>query len=488
MLGQAFVFLLGCAWLWTVAFILEMVVPTLALKLLFARIQFIGIVTLPIAWLHLSLVHTGGRLHPLLWAIIGSVAATILLFIWVVPMPNPFWGEPSLVLLKGGQFSVDYDYGPLFTRILMPFTHLLILSSLGLLFHLLFQPHVVYKRQTSLIIIGTLIPLVVNILYLFKLTPVTNINFSSATLSITGLLYGYALFKYHYLDWFPVARDVIFEHMSDAVLVLNEQGIIIDANNSARALASDPLNLIGQYYHGVKVLYLEEVDHDGTQDFEVAQDGNPFRIEERLFHVTFGHVNAPRGHGRYTIVLYHDVTEREKLHEQIAEMGRRDPLTGVFNRRELLLHIEQFSKEAFDTHVPLSLLMLDIDGFKRINDTYGHEAGDRALEVFAKTLFRNIQVSDIVGRYGGDEFIIASLGMDEEAARQLAERIRVQVASLVLASRLGNFTLEVSLGAKTYRFSDSQESIDPLSVMLAEVDSALYIAKREGKNRVVHLF
>ena len=188
------------------------------------------------------------------------------------------------------------------------------------------------------------------------------------------------------------------------------------------------------------------------------------------------------------MVLFHDVTEREKLHEQIAELGRRDPLTGVFNRRELLLHIEQFSKEAFDTHVPLSLLMLDIDGFKRINDTYGHEAGDRALEVFAKTLFRNIQVSDIVGRYGGDEFIIASLGMDEEAARQLAERIRVQVASLVLASRLGNFTLEVSLGAKTYRFSDSQESIDPLSVMLAEVDSALYIAKREGKNRVVHLF
>ena len=326
-----------------------------------------------------------------------------------------------------------------------------------------------------------------NILYLFKLTPVTNINFSSATLSITGLFYGYALFKYHYLDWFPLARDVIFEQMADGVLVLNEQGVIIDANNSARNLVSDTENLIGQFYSDIKALYLDEVDRDGNEEFEVAQDGNPFRIEERLFHVTFGHVNAPRGHGRYTMVLYHDVTEREKLHEQIAELGRRDPLTGVFNRRELLFYLEQFYKEAFNTDMPLTLLMLDIDGFKHINDTHGHEMGDRALEVFTKTLLQCIQVTDVLGRYGGDEFIIASLGMDEDEATRVAERIRSEVALRTISSQIGSFTLHVSLGVKTFRFSGSTKVPEDTSAMLAAVDDALYAAKKGGKNQAVFL-
>lgn len=486
LIGRAFLFLLACAWLWTGAFILELIATSLEAKLLFARVQFIGIVSLPVAWLNFALVHVGRRLKVWLWVPIYLVVVLSLVFVLFVPLPNLFWGSPSLIQV-GTAFSVmDYDYGPLFTFVLMPFTNIMILASLGLLVHLLLEHHALYKRQTLLIIVGTLIPLVMNILYILGITPVAHINYSTASLSITGVLFGYALFKFRYLDVYPLARDTIFEQMQDAVLVLNERMMVIDANRAAVDLVPDSVRLVGSDYSDIETMYLHENLFDALLGTGKSRPEEPFAIGERLFDVTVKQVEDQRGQGSCTIVLFHDVTEREALHKRIEELGRRDPLTGVFNRRELILRIERFYDEAYTKRMPLSLLMLDIDSFKQINDTYGHDMGDRALETFAKVIFHSIQTSDIVGRYGGDEFIVVSLGTTLDRAIEMAESLRRKISSHVLCSPIGDFSMEVSLGVKTFDFSGDERLADPAAKLLMDVDEVLYSAKREGKNRTAY--
>lgn len=460
---------------------MELVSVSLEAKILFARIQFIGIASLPIAWLHFALVYTGRHLHRSFWITIFGITAVVLFFVLFAPLPNIFWGHPALAGLGERFNAVDYDYGPLFYRVLMPLTNLLILASLGLLVHLWAQRHVVYTRQTSLIIVGTIIPLVTNILYVFGITPVPHMNYSSAMLSITGMLFGSALFKYQYLELYPLARDVIFEQMNDAVLVLNDKNLIIDANRRAEQLFSDPVDLVGSDFG--TALHADVLK--GMEGMETGRSEEAVAIRGNLYDVTYNRVEGRQGHGSCTVILFHDVTERETLHRKIEELGRRDPLTGVYNRRELIAHIEKFYTYAFSEHLSLSIIMLDIDGFKDINDTYGHETGDKALEIFAKILYKTIQPNDIVGRYGGDEFVIVSMGSDSDQAGLLAETIREQVSSRIIPTSQGSFSLKVSLGVKTFLFDGSTPMTDTATGLLSEVDKVLYMAKGAGKDRVV---
>jgi diguanylate cyclase (GGDEF)-like protein len=484
-LGRAFLFLITSAFIWTVAFILELSTLSLSGKLLFARIQFVGIVALPIAWLHLALVHTGRTLHRVLWSLILAVGVGTLVFVLFVPLPNLFWGSPSLVQLGKRFASMDYDYGPLFTLVLMPYTMILILISMGLLVNLLVRSHSVYRSQTLLILIGTLLPLSVNVLYLVGITPLQHVNYASATLSVTGLLFGYALFRYRYLDLYPLARDMIVEQLPDAVLVLNGNQVIIDANRMAKTLFPSTRELIGLDYSVFEKSFLEDTLLDVMVGTERKRADDPIPINGRLFDISKDQVEVTYGQGNYTVVMFHDVTEREELYQRIEELGRRDPLTGVLNRRELTSRIDEIARDAAKDGSPLSIFMLDIDGFKEVNDTYGHKAGDIALETFAKILYKGIQPTDFVGRYGGDEFVITAPDTAEEDVIALAQRIREEVVSRVLDVGSGSFRMKVSIGVVTFRFSKDFSSTDPSSKLLSEADAALYSAKREGKNRVV---
>lgn len=478
--GRAFLFLLICAWIWTVGYIFELYAKSLATKLVFAQIQYIGITSIPIAWLRLASIHTGRRLPKGVWLASAVIALATLIQVFFISRPNLFWAYPSLVSVTPNLLTVNYDYGPWFYYILTPYIFILVLASLGMLIHMLVQPHMVYKRQTLLIIGGTLIPLVLNILYVLDITPVSHLNYASASLSLTGVLYGYALFKYRYLDLFPLARDVLFEQMHDAVLVLNDQDSIVDANRAAQKLFTDQLDLVGKSYDKIRATYFHDV---ASKMPEGDTPGTPVAIGKRMYDVTYNHVIDQRGRGSFALILFHDVTEREILHQQIAELGRRDPLTGVYNRRELLTQLVNLSHEAYEQQVPLPVLMLDLDGFKRVNDKYGHEAGDRTLELLAKILFRCIEPSDMVGRYGGDEFVIASLGSSQERAIQLGERIRKEVSQSTLSSAHGTYTIQVSIGVRCFHFSE-QPDHDVASWILSEADAMLYAAKRAGKNRV----
>lgn len=168
----------------------------------------------------------------------------------------------------------------------------------------------------------------------------------------------------------------------------------------------------------------------------------------------------------------------------------KDPLTGVFNRRGFTEEVERMmaaiekerthgrSKSKFSL-TALGFIMLDIDNFKRLNDTYGHDAGDAALKAVAKTLESHVRQSDFVGRWGGEEFVIALLGANENDCASVAEHLRQEIETQTLKFKNKKMLLSASFGAAEFKRRDGLESL------IKKADKAMYVAKTTGKNQVV---
>ena len=175
-----------------------------------------------------------------------------------------------------------------------------------------------------------------------------------------------------------------------------------------------------------------------------------------------------------------DITERKRFEEELKEMAQTDPLTGLANRRAFIeaMDAEFHRRRRFGSAA--SLLMIDIDHFKKINDTHGHEAGDRALVLLAETLKSMARATDMPSRFGGEEFVFLLVGAEISGAVETAERIREAVSQIVATSLLGDFGFTVSIGVSS--FMDIDKS---WSDTLQRADNAMYQAKEFGRNRIV---
>jgi two-component system cell cycle response regulator len=176
-------------------------------------------------------------------------------------------------------------------------------------------------------------------------------------------------------------------------------------------------------------------------------------------------------------------TERLRDNVQTSiEMAITDALTGLFNRRYMENHLATLIEQAAARGKPLSALMLDIDYFKAINDTYGHDAGDDVLRDFALRIKRSIRGIDLACRTGGEEFVIVMPETDMAVAAMVAERLRRRIAAEPFAVNQGQRSIPVtlSIGIAALRGQD-----DNAASLLKRADQALYRAKRDGRNRVV---
>lgn len=151
-----------------------------------------------------------------------------------------------------------------------------------------------------------------------------------------------------------------------------------------------------------------------------------------------------------------------------------DPLTGVPNREQLNTHLGKVLGKV----TPLSLVMVDIDYFKKINDTYGHDAGDVVLKKFAQLVRRSMRPSDYLFRYGGEEFLIVS-NADSQETVEITERVRMEIASVLVGiNERDTVNITASFGVAEYHPGDSQDTL------IKRADEALYNAKQSGRNKV----
>jgi two-component system, cell cycle response regulator len=168
--------------------------------------------------------------------------------------------------------------------------------------------------------------------------------------------------------------------------------------------------------------------------------------------------------------------------EETVEMAILDPLTALHNRRYMTSHLKTLFEESAERSKALSLLVLDIDYFKAINDSYGHDAGDKVLREFAVRIRRNIRGLDLACRLGGEEFVVVMPDTDLSEAYHVGERLRqcIAAAPFYIGDRIGTLQVTASVGVAARELDDGTPDL-----MLKRADQALYCAKRDGRNRVV---
>ncbi len=172
--------------------------------------------------------------------------------------------------------------------------------------------------------------------------------------------------------------------------------------------------------------------------------------------------------------------ENARLFEEAERRATTDPLTNALNRGQLFMIGEQMLRRAHRNRESISVLLVDVDHFKRVNDTYGHAAGDRVLIQVVRAMQGCLRASDILGRYGGEEFGIVLPEADAEGAELVAARLLAAISSLTISSESGPIRVTVSIGSA----SIVPETASELSKLFARADAALYRAKDLGRNRV----
>ena len=180
-------------------------------------------------------------------------------------------------------------------------------------------------------------------------------------------------------------------------------------------------------------------------------------------------------------VSLHDAFEQNAV-KRLYESAVRDPLTTAYNRRYLDDRLAEEIAFAGRHESPLSVMLVDIDHFKNINDSHGHQAGDAVLRVVAGALIRIVRTEDLVARYGGEEFAVVTRGTDGRNAMILAERVRKMVAAIRVPWEEQALQVTVSIGVASLT---PERAKDGAKALLAASDDALYRAKEEGRDRAV---
>lgn len=172
--------------------------------------------------------------------------------------------------------------------------------------------------------------------------------------------------------------------------------------------------------------------------------------------------------------------EQKELVKKLEKLAHTDSLTEVWNRRYLLNFAEQEIQRCHRYYRSLSVLMIDIDFFKKVNDSFGHSMGDDILVIMTQTVTKCLRNVDILGRFGGEEFVVLLPETELDAAKITAERIRENIENLKIPNGEEYISITVSIGVASYHFQDVN-----IDMLIQRADEALYQAKNQGRNRVV---
>ena len=291
-------------------------------------------------------------------------------------------------------------------------------------------------------------------------------------------------------------HDQLLSNMNDAVIYIDRDGIVQAWNYAAERLTGIAAGAVVHNSWGPALLGLHNEDGDiGVEQCPVR------RSIETSSHVTgrFAIRHADGGQipvrlhvapvasdqpGLCGVVLIaHDASQQRKLEarvESLHKQATQDPLTKVANRAAFDRFLHDLVARRDETGASFSLIICDIDHFKRVNDVHGHPAGDEALVTFASVLSSHSREGDLVSRYGGEEFVLLSPDCDLATAARRAETIRQAVEQTLLPS-IGNQAVTASFGVTEVQAGDSPDSV------LARADRALLQAKDNGRNQVIQL-
>lgn len=276
----------------------------------------------------------------------------------------------------------------------------------------------------------------------------------------------------------------------DALIMINKKGLITFWNPAAEKMFGyGSQEVMGEDIHNVIARPDDtEKAKKGLQNFSLTGQGpvlnsslelKAVHKNGQIFPVELS-VAAFNVNGEWFAVgSVRDITERKVQEKKLLELATTDTLTGISNRRHFMEQADLLLKRAIRYKSPISVMMLDLDYFKNVNDTYGHDAGDKVLQTVSQIIKETLRETDLFGRIGGEEFAALFPESSSEAAVKTAERLRQAIKEEIISYDRLEISVTASIGICSFR-SDHET----LEQLLKKADHALYEAKQQGRNQV----
>lgn len=330
-----------------------------------------------------------------------------------------------------------------------------------------------HRRVFAVAVLSATIPTVGNVLTTLVAARSENLHLTPVFLLVSAAIWWWVERFGGHSAVVPVTTRQVLDVLDDAVLVLDPRGRVLDANPAARALVGTPDG--------------QDLDDRPEAPWRTFVDGDRARRGGGTLTTATGAVldirvtplTDPVGRAAGTVVVLRDVTELERLRTELVEQATRDGLTGLHNRRALAQRLAQAVDDAARTGGPLSMVLVDVDHFKAVNDSYGHAVGDAVLVAVGRELAAVTQAGETAARLGGEEFVLLLPGIAAPEATRRADDVRARCARLAVPTDREPVRLTLSAGVATLTPGGSADD------MLRAADDAMYAAKAAGRDQVV---
>lgn len=452
--------------------IIGQLLPDLAAPdpLIWLYLSFGGAVMVGPAFILLILNQLRSKLgtNPIFGILLHLPSFILLFLVYSNPTHQMIW-RPSAELFQPG------FYGR-FHPVAVSITALCALIALVLLLYQLVKKPGVTRSQDILLIFGALFPIAGQVFSTVSSTPPsTSLDLVIASWTLMLLVYGYALFRLPMRGLLPIAQNELLHHIRDGFLITNSYQEIVYINPAAqktfqttsRQAVGKPLSsLISS--STTKIIVNTQTKHTS---FEL-------RVGQGFYHVNISNIRSKRQQLLGQIITMYDVTAQTEFANQFREQANKDELTNVYNRRCLLEEARIEFERARRYHLPFSIIILDLDNLKGINDKYGHITGDDAIKTLSAACQSALRGSDSIGRLGGDEFMILLPHTAAPRAVSIVQRLTTLLEKTKINTDQGPLRLSASFGITSL---DKAADIN-LDEMIKRADQALYLAKSDPKS------
>jgi len=326
-------------------------------------------------------------------------------------------------------------------------------------------------------VIAMIVCLIDYLIYILKVIP-WSLDIGPLIVTINGSVLSIAITRLAFLDISPIARGQVFESMQDGVVVTDSQGRILDFNNAVQHIFP---NLTRENLGHYLPTFAPELK---TYLFsENISKYNPLSIQKedivQFYDVRTIPIKEKQNQEMGIAIYIREITEQYQLLKKLQEYAEKDWLTGIWNRRKWMDLAKAEIRRAERHKRPLTIAYLDIDHFKLVNDSLGHEGGDMVLIHLVQNISSQLRENDIFGRIGGEEFVILFPELDKEKAQIVTQRLLRAVSEKEINFGKQNLSVTTSIGAIVWE-GDKKVSLDEL---IQKADKALYMSKAAGRNQ-----
>lgn len=461
-----------CVFIYSLFYSFELISRNLYCLKLFTVMEHIGTIFISVFWVIMALEYTnkGRYLNTRLYLTLTCLPILFIIMNLTDGYHHLFYRNYSVTIMNSLTIvritpGVGYIAALIYINLMYLFGNVLHIEY--------FIKNKIYKKRSFAIMLTCLLPWAGSWMYILNLFPI-KIDFTPILMAIVCIIYYKAISKNSIFQTAAIARHVIFDNINDIILVLDMDNKIIDANKKAEQLFNKKTaNIVGQdLTMAIKSLkeiskYLKSKNEEKFDLIVKYNNGEYYFTGEITFINSDGKV-----------IILKDSTEQNLMIKKLKYYATMDILTEVYNRNYFYIAASHRIMHCINNNRTVSLIMMDIDKFKYINDTYGHSAGDHVLKNVAAILKKCLEENCVIGRYGGEEFIIVIEDLEEEKVIETVEKLRLEITNfdnvyedkiIKVTSSFGIFT--------TYNLTDLDE-------MIKFADEALYKSKDNGRNRV----